>query len=475
MPLVNPAHLVQAINLYPGSGEYVYEISQIVSDGDILNIHNDQRKTDALLSLEHLKQTIPNLKYISVMINWFATSLNAGEARVIPKVESNDKASIWQVANYTRKTAEEVHHFDNGEMTFGGTPTDRSIVELCSFLKNNGYKIMLSPILMVDDESLTKPWRGHITTMGKNSARQKDIEHFFKNQEGYNKFILHYANLEYNNIKLKDIIDSFIIGSELRSLTSIKVNEYLYPAIQQLKELASLVKLSVGKNVKLTYSANWGDEYHNFNLDQLWCDPNIDWVGISAYFPLTDNLSQDQITYNIIKNGWSSGEGIDYYKNEEGPQPYNDQAWAWKNVEYWWNSFHSTGQTCWTPKMKPIIFTEYGFSSVDGTTNNPSLYYEPEFGTTPNANNNAQSLAITASEIFFMESNAKNENLLPWRFLYVWDVRPYPYFPNNCHFWSDCNSYKYSHAVNGKIGSTLIDIPNSDLNMIGSTYEHNDL
>ena len=44
MPLINPAHLIQAINLYPGSGEYVYEISQIVSDGDILNIHNDQKK-----------------------------------------------------------------------------------------------------------------------------------------------------------------------------------------------------------------------------------------------------------------------------------------------------------------------------------------------------------------------------------------------------------------------------------------------
>ncbi len=475
MSLINPAHLIKAINLYPGSGEYVYETTPIISDNIVINIHNDQAKPDATLSIIHLKQTMPNLKYISVMVNWFSTSLSAGEAEVIPKVEDNDKYIDWQVGEYNRKNAEEMHYFSNGETTFGGTPTDRSIIELCSLLKEEGYKVMLSPLIMVDDESLAKPWRGYITPMGKRHTQQKDIEHFFKSQKGYNNFILHYANLEYNNIKLKDVIDSFCVGSELKGLTSIKVNEYLYPAIHQLKNLSGLVKTSMGPNIKLTYSANWGDEYHNSNLDPLWCEPNIDWVGISAYFPLTDNLPQDQITYNIIKNGWNSGEGIDYYKEGDNKIPYTDQAWAWKNVEYWWDSFHLKGSTCWTPKMKPIIFTEYGFSSLDGTTNNPSFYYEENLENAPKVNNHAQALAIAASEMFFAESNARNKDFLAHNFLYVWDARPYPYFPNYCHIWSDCQKHQYGHALNGKINDILIDIPEEDLIMAGYFLETKEL
>lgn len=43
---------------------------------------------------------MPNLKYVSVMMNWFSTSLNSGEARIVLKVESNDKAIDWQMGEY---------------------------------------------------------------------------------------------------------------------------------------------------------------------------------------------------------------------------------------------------------------------------------------------------------------------------------------------------------------------------------------
>lgn len=400
------------------------------------------------------------------MIDWFATSLNAGEARIIPKVESNDKKTEWKVAEYTRTTAEEMNHHPNGEITFGGTPTDKSIIELCSHLKSQGYKVMISPLLMVDDDSLTKPWRGFIAPTSKKKA-EKEIDLFFNGKQGYNKFIMHYASLEYNNVKLKDLIDSFSIGSELKGLTGHKVNEYLYPAIHHLKNLAQMVKKELGSDVKLTYSANWGDEYHNANMDALWCDHNIDWVGINAYFPITDNMPQEQITYDIVKNGWRSGEGIDYYKNGEIKESYTDQAWAWKNVEYWWDSYHMQDSTCWTPQMKPIIFTEYGFASINGATNHPSYYYNPTSGETPpTVNNYAQSLAITASEILFSQMNFQNNDFLPLRFLYVWDARPYPFFLNNCMFWSDCKMHQYSHAVNGKF--VEVEVPQHELDMIGN-------
>lgn len=458
MFVVNPAHLVKSIHLYPGSGEYIYEIKPILSEGAAINSHNNKNIPDVIVSLDQLKETMPNLEYISIMVDWFATSLNAGQAKIIPKVESNDKDIEWQVSHYTRKTAHEMNSYSNGEITYGGTPTDRSIVELCSYLKDQGYKIMLFPVIMVDDETLTKPWRGFIKPMSKKSTWENSINQFFKGEEGYNNFILHYAKLEYNGVKLKEIIDSFVIGSELKELTSSKVNAYLYPAIINLKELAALAKEELGGRVKLTYSANWG-EYHSPYMDQLWCDNNIDFVGISAYFPLTDNLAQNQITFDEIKNGWISGEGVDFYRDGSTKIDFNDQAWAWKNVKYWWNSFHPEN-TCWTPKQKPVIFTEYGFSSTDETSNHPYLYYDANSNSNlPNANNEAQSLAIAASETFFLESNKQDPDFLPLCFLYGWDARPYPDFPNNCNYWSDCNQHPYSHSVNGKIGTIMIDIP----------------
>lgn len=467
MSTLNPAHLVKSIHLYPGSGEYVYEINPVISGGIAINIRNDQNKPNVIVSLEQLKETMPNLEYVSIMVDWFSTSLNAGQARIVPKVESNDSDLEWKVGKYTRKTAEEMRFNNNGEITYGGTPTDRSIVELCKFLKEQGYNVMVFPLIMVDDESLSKPWRGFIDVKGKKSSWENSIDHFFKNEEGYNNFILHYANLEYNNIKLKDIIDSFVIGSELKTLSSIKVNEYSYPTIRNLKELAGLVKEVVGNQVKLTYSANWA-EYHSPHMDHLWCDHNIDWVGISAYFPLTDNLPQEQITFDIIKRGWSSGEGVNFYKDGEEKITFDDQDWAWKNVKHWWNSFHP-GNTCWTPKQKPIIFTEYGFSSIDGTSNHPYFYYDANSNNLarPLPNNEAQSLAIAASEAFFSENNAQDSNFLPWSFLYAWDARPYPMFPNDCNYWSDCNQYPFSHSVNGKIDTITIqttgDITDSEL------------
>jgi hypothetical protein len=62
-----------------------------------------------------------------------------------------------------------------------------------------------------------------------------------------------------------------------------------------------------------------GYRYHDrggadvdFPLDALWADPNIDVVGIDAYFPLTDapRAVHDK---EAIAAGWAAGELIGYY------------------------------------------------------------------------------------------------------------------------------------------------------------------
>ena len=349
MPKINPSHLIKAITLESGMGEYLYEIEQIKYDnGVVVNINNSKNKTDILLSFEHLENIAPNLKYISITVCWFANSLNAGVARIVPKVENKNKPLNWQVGNYTRKTAEEVLRFKDGELTYGGTPTDKSIIELCDFLKKKSYKIMLTPLIMVDDKSLQKPWHGYIKPGNHNSIIE-ELNHFFKGESGYNKFILHYASLEYNGKKLKDLIESFVIGHELKGLTSAKVtnssdkNHITFPGVNHLKYLAAEVKKIVHKDVKLTYSANWGDEYHHmeggfYGLDLLWSDQNIDAVGINAYFPLTD-LQQEQINFEKIVKGFFTGEGWDYWKFGNNKIEFEDQTWAWKQaLQPRWNS-----------------------------------------------------------------------------------------------------------------------------------------
>ena len=58
-----------------------------------------------------------------------------------------------------------------------------------------------------------------------------------------------------------------------------------------------------------------------------------------------------------------------------------DPDWAWKNLKHWWNSYHydcKGNKTKWVPKMKKIWFTELGFASIDKTTNQPNVFYNPD-------------------------------------------------------------------------------------------------
>jgi len=71
-----------------------------------------------------------------------------------------------------------------------------------------------------------------------------------------------------------------------------------YPAVAALKTLAADVRAILGSGTKIGYGADWS-EYSNhqtgdapgavrFNLDPLWSDANIDFVGIDNYMPLAD-------------------------------------------------------------------------------------------------------------------------------------------------------------------------------------------
>jgi hypothetical protein len=475
---------IKEVVLIPGAGEFVYG-EQIYTKqkgwninhqfrpcflAEYVNMHNYANKANMLLALEQMGKTLPNLEWVAVVVSWFATSSNAGNCRIVPKVEFHDANTRitpgdWQVAGLTRSTASAVLRFDEHTPTYGGTPSDETVIAICRQLKDRGYKVMLYPMIFVDEiHPSPKPWRGRIK-----AASATEIASWFQGQNGYNRFIMHYANL------VRDYTDAFIIGSELIGLTSFADSAGSYPAVKELINLAGQVKRTLG-NKLVTYAADWSEYHHTaggwFNLDPLWASPDIDFVGIDAYFPLTEDSEQKQITAELIKQGWQSGEGWDYYCNGDRTEkrsfatdsPSTPHKYAWKNLEHWWITTHQNpdgSTTAWQPKMKPIWFTEFGFPSVDGCSNQPNVFYDPNSvesyfprGSKGRIDFYAQRQALNATLDYLEERCQKHDlqNLVPKRFVWTYDARPFPFWPDFRTVWQDGNLWATGHWINGKLG-----------------------
>lgn len=457
--------MIRSITLIPGAGEFVYDtqIQQklygMLVDGEWvqrgnrmpLNMHNAEGVANAVLAIDQLQETLPNVEWVSVVATWFGTSMDLGECQILPGIEyrlgATTNPDVWQVGDWHRGTAHQITLVD-GVPRYGGTPDDGSVLRLIRDLKSRGYKVMFYPMFFMDVEG--KPWRGHLT------GSYSDIVSFFSKTNGYYDFIMHYANF------LEGEVDAFCIGSELIGLTKVASDVGIYPAVNALVALAEDVKSVMGDGAKLTYAADWSEYHHTengwYNLDLLWASPNIDMIGIDAYFPLTDSIQQN---YDVeaVREGWESGEGYDWYYTDEARSikaPLGT-AYAWKNIEWWWKNSHVNpdgASTAWIPESKKIWFTEYGFPSVDGATNQPNVFYDPN--TTESAyprfsrgriDFRAQRMGLMATELQWRDSE-----MIERMFIWTWDARPFPYWPDLTDVWSDGAVWKTGHWVQGKLG-----------------------
>lgn len=469
--------------LIPGAGEMVYGTDiQTKQDGTFIastfaptgnkqyiNMHNYDGEADVLLAIDQMQKILPNLEWVAVVVTWFATSTDAGSCNIVPKVEFQGSTQVlpadWNVAGISRASAELVLFFDADTPTYGGTPSDHTVVQIVDELKSRALNVMLYPMIFVDTITPDpKPWRGRITP-----ANATDCNNWFTKTDGYNAFITHYANL------VKTKVDAFVIGSELIGMTGFTDSAGSYPAVSQLVSLAATIKTIMGGSTQLTYAADWS-EYHStggwFNMDPLWASSNIDFVGIDSYFPLTPDLPQIQIDEDKIKEYWEKGEGWDYFYsdsvNRTGLTNYTDAKYAWKNLEYWWKNTHTnpdTNSTGWTAKMKPVWFTEFGFPSVDGCSNQPNVFYDPTSSESffPRASRGrtdfqAQREALNATLDYLdaREQASGNTGLVARRFIWTWDARPFSFWPDLEGVWQDSVLWKTGHWVNGKLGNSTL-------------------
>lgn len=476
--------------LIPGAGEFVYSPTiiykqntemagaQVVPSGPqvALNMHNFDATANVNVAIDQLKKTFPNLQWVALVVSWFATSTNAGTCTVIPKVENPASTTTftpqdWSAGGLTRATAQQVLQFGDGTPTYGGTPSDQSVLDLCVKLKAMGLKVMFYPMIFVDQITPDpKPWRGRIAP-----ANTTDCNNWFTKVNGYNAFINYYTGLNIGGVYLKNNIDAFLIGSELIGMTQFTPSAGSYPAVTQLVSLAATVKTALGAGVKVGYAADWSEYHHApggwFNMDPLWSSSNIDFVGIDSYFALTPDLPQSQITEDVIKQYWESGEDWDYYWNGARTVQTSfggDPTFAVKNLEYWWSHTHTNpggGGTGWTVKMKEVWFTEFGFPSVDGCTNQPNVFYDPSSsesffprGSKGRVDFQAQRIALNATLDYLAARNAMTgkSGLVPRRFVWTADARPYPFWPDLANVWADSGLWKTGHWVQGKLGTSTL-------------------
>lgn len=457
--------MVKGMTIIPGAGEYVYDTEKQykipgadiggnwVQQGDQqnINMHNAYGKPNALVAFDQLKKTCPNVEWVSVVVSWFGDSMDAGACVVKPGVEYQvggiTSPDTWNVAGFNRASARLITMVE-GAPQYGGTPDDDSLLRCLSDLRARGYSIMFYPIMFMDVTG--KPWRGDLT------GSATDVSNFFSKTNGYNAFINHYANL------VDGYVDGFIIGSELRGLTKVTSAPGTYPAVTQLVSLAANVKATLGSGVAVTYAADWSEYHHTdggwYNLDPLWASPDIDVIGIDAYFPLTD-APQTGYDIDTLREGWTSGEGYDWYYSDPARtvQAPLTPPFAWKNIRWFWENTHvnpNAVATAWVPESKPIWFTEYGFPSVDGASNQPNVFYDPSSSASAfpyyskgRVDFRAQRAAITATE-----QEWKDSDIVERLFLWTWDARPYPYWPDLTSVWSDGAAWKTGHWVQGKFG-----------------------
>ena len=316
----------------------------------------------------------------------------------------------------------------------------------------------------------------------------------------YRRFVLHNAAL----CAKAGGVESFCIGSEMRGLTQVRGAGGRFPAVDALIDLAREVRLLLGPDVKIGYAADWSEYFgyqpqdgsgdRLFHLDPLWADANIDFIGIDNYMPLSDwRDGQDHADaswgsiYNLdyLKANIEGGEGYDwYYHSAEATDaqirtPITDdtygEPWVWryKDIRHWWQNAHhdrikgvrAAEPSAWVPASKPIRFTEIGCAAIDKGTNEPNKFVDAKSSESslPKFSNGQRDDLIQRQYLRAMRSYWTDPDRNPVSpeydapmididraYVWAWDARPYPFFPNNRAQWADGQNYMRGHWITGR-------------------------
>jgi hypothetical protein len=191
------------------------------------------------------------------------------------------------------------------------TPSDAALQEAIAHLHSLNLKVMLKPHVDVYDST----WRGSIAPADTNA--------WFASYTAYLSRMADFAKAE--NVEM------LCVGTELKTMSTSRY------ASQWAGVIAAVRERYQGQ---ITYAANAtsaADEYSSVSFWNL-----VDLAGLDGYVPLT---AKNDPTIAELIAGWS--------RNANG----DDMHSAFRN----WQQSHG----------KPVIFTEIGYRSMDGTNRAP--------------------------------------------------------------------------------------------------------
>ncbi|MEM7487729.1 MAG: glycoside hydrolase/phage tail family protein [Pseudomonadota bacterium] len=316
----------------------------------------------------------------------------------------------------------------------------------------------------------------------------------------FRRFILHYAAL----CAAAGGVEAFCIGSEMRAVTRIRGGDGSFAAVEQLRDLAAEVRKLL-PDAKIGYAADWS-EYGSytppgtadlrFPLDRLWAHDAIDFVGIDNYVPLSDwrdgggHADEERgsiYDLDYLRSNIEGGEGYDWYYPDEAARnfqqrvPITDGAagepwiYRYKDLRSWWTMPHherfdgvrANGATDWVPMSKPFRFTEFGCAAIDKGTNQPNKFLDPKSSESrlPRHSNGHRDDVVQLQYLRAMSgyyADPDNNPVSPiyggpmldmgHSFVWAWDARPFPAFPDLLDFWSDGSNYRRGHWLSGRSG-----------------------
>ncbi|MEM7500008.1 MAG: glycoside hydrolase/phage tail family protein [Pseudomonadota bacterium] len=545
--------IVRGVALSPGTGEHALhsEPQRYLLGGgktQAANVNNARLEPDMMVSLDQLRDELPAVDTVSLIVSWFGSDLRCGRCTVRPKVEVEGRESgpaEWSVAGLDTGTAALISRNGDDRPNYGGTPSDASVIAAIRELKARGYKVMVYPFLLMDvtpSNTLANPyggtgqpafpWRGRITldaAPGQPGSTDKTADaadevadffgtasaaQFFASGQGvsysgpsewtWRRFVLHLAALS----KAAGGVDAFCIGSELRGLTTIRDGATSYPAVQQLKMLASEVRTLLPAT-QISYAADWSEYFGHqpgdgsgdllFHLDPLWADPNIDFIGIDDYMSAADwrhepghadeDAARSIYELDYLRANVAGGEDYDWFYASEADRlaqvrsPIADGAYGedWvfrpKDLVGWWSNPHhdrpggvrSGSPTAWAPQSKPIWLTETGCPAVDLGANTPNVFVDPKSsesklptGSLGVRDDEMQRRFLQAKLGYWADpannpvSSVYGQPMLPEDRVYVWtwDLRPWPDFPFRTDVWSDGVNHALGHWLTGRVGAS---------------------
>jgi len=542
---------LKGVCLIPGAGEFVYATDLVLRRDGLTRttaetLNNSEGRPDLVVSLDQLQAQLPNVEEVTLVVAWFGDDLRCGSCAIRPRVEQATKATIpfeWRAGGLDREHVATVSSHAGG-LAYGGTPADRAVLQAIAELKRRGLRVTLYPFVLMDvpaGNSLPDPyggagqgaypWRGRITchpaaghagSPDKTAAATAQVASFFgaataarfgaadglptyggpAGDWGLRRMLLHYAKLA----QLAGGVDGFILGSELRGLTTVRDGPSSYPAVTALKALAGEARSLLGPATRLGYAADWSEYFGHqpadgggdvhFHLDPLWSDGNIDFVGVDYYPPIADWRDGDdhldaaagfQGPHDLayLRHGLTGGEGFDWFYASGADRlaqvrtPITDGAYGepWvfrpKDLAAWWSQPHfnrpdgvrAATPTAWIPGSKPLRLVEFGCGAVDKGANAPNLFVDaksmesalPPFSDgTRDEVGQRRCLEAVLAQLADPATNPVSPvyggPMIEAASAWCWDARPFPDFPARTGVWADGPNWTLGHWLNGRAG-----------------------